>query len=499
MFKYFQQMGKAFMLPIAILPAAGLLLGIGGAFSAPATIESYPFLDNAFLQAILSIMSAAGGAVFSNLALLLCVGLCIGFAARDKGTAALAGVAGYIVMTATIENMLAVFNPEGNAIDTGMAGALVLGFTAVYLHNKYQNIELPAFLGFFGGARFVPIVTSFSAIFIGAGFYIVWPSIQNVLIATGIAVSGAGIFGTFIFGLLHRLGVAFGLHHVLYPMFWYSELGGVEIVNGVEVAGGQNIFFAQITDPNHIGVFTEGTRFFAGQFPMMMFGLPAACLAMYHCARPENRKKYMGVYLSAALTSLLTGITEPVEFMFLFIAPALFVVHALLTALSFALIDFFNIAIFGTFSAGLIDFSLFGILQGNDKTNWMLVIPIGIVWGFLYYGLFTFAIKKYNLMTPGRAEEDETFVTKVETKATIKEDAVLVIAALGGEENLENVDACITRLRVSVRDASLVSRDELKKIGATDVLEVAGGIQAIFGAKAILYKNAIHDIMGIDD
>lgn len=499
MFKYLQKIGKAFMLPIAILPAAGLLLGIGGAFSSEATIVAYPFLDVPFLQAIFKIMSAAGNVIFGNLSLLLCIGLCIGLAKKDKGTAALAGVVAFLVMNGTITAMLSIFNPEGNAIDTGVIGALVMGIIAVTLHNKYQNIQLPQVLGFFGGSRFVPIIASVSAIFVGVFFYLVWPPLQDVLISTGDTIAGAGAIGTFFYGFLMRLCGAVGLHHMIYPMFWYTELGGTEMVNGVQVIGAQKIFFAQLADPNHTGLFTEGTRFFAGRFSTMMFGLPAACLAMYHCVTSSNKKKYLGIFLGVALTSFITGITEPIEFMFLFVSPALYVVHAFLDGVSFFIADILNISIGNTFSGGVIDFVLFGVLQGNEKTNWLLQIPVGAVWAVLYYFVFRFSILKFNIMTPGRGDDSDDEEIKIESKSGLHDDAIVILEALGGKENIEDVDACITRLRVSVKNGDLVDKETLKKIGATAVLEVKGGIQAIYGAKAILYKNEINDILGIDD
>lgn len=499
MFKYLQKIGKAFMLPIAILPAAGLLLGIGGAFSSAATISAYPFLNVPALQVVFGIMSAAGNVVFGNLSLLLCIGICVGLAKKDKGTAALAGVVGYLVMVGSINAMLSIFNPTGNAIDTGVVGALVMGIVSVNLHNKYHNVQLPQVLGFFGGSRFVPIVTSFAAIFVGAAFFIVWPPLQNLLVLAGQAISKAGVIGTFFYGFLMRLCGAVGLHHMIYPMFWYTELGGVEVVAGETIAGAQRIFFAQLADPTHTGLYTEGTRFFAGRFSTMMFGLPAAALAMYHCVKPENKSKYMGYFLGVALTSFITGITEPIEFMFLFVCPPLYVIHAFLDGVSFLIADLLNISIGNTFSGGCIDFLLFGVLQGNAKTNWLLEIPFGAIWAVLYYVLFRFAITKFNIMTPGRGDEEESSDLQVETKSSIKDEAEQVLMALGGPSNIEDVDACITRLRVSVKDVAKVDKEELKKIGATAVLDVKGGIQAIYGAKAVLYKNAINDIMGIDD
>lgn len=499
MFKQLQKIGKAFMLPIAILPAAGLLLGIGGALSNPTTIATYPVLNVPFLQGIFSIMSAAGNVVFANLSLLLCVGLCIGLAQKDKGTAALAGIVGYLVMNASIQAMLKVFNPDGQAIDTGVIGALVIGGVAVYLHNRYRNIELPQVLGFFGGSRFVPIITSFCAIFIGAIFFIIWPSFQNLLIDSGDIIAKAGPIGTFFYGFLMRLCGAVGLHHMIYPMFWYTELGGTETVAGATVSGAQKIFFAQLADPNHVGLFTKGTRFFAGRFSTMMFGLPAACLAMYHCVPKAKRKVFGGLFLGVALTSFITGITEPIEYMFLFVSPLLYVFHSFLDGVSFLIADILNISIGNTFSGGVIDFTLFGILQGNAKTNWLLEIPFGLIWACLYYFSFRFFITKFNIITPGRSDDEEDVLASVTTKSSLKDEAIEIIEALGGKENIEEVDACITRLRVSVKDISKVDKGTLKKIGATDVLEIGGGLQAIYGAKAILYKNYINEILGVDD
>ena len=497
MFKQLQKIGKAFMLPIAILPGAGLLLGIGGALSNPTTVLAYPFLDNQFLQAIFKIMSSAGDVVFANLALLLCVGLCIGLAKKDKGTAALAGVVGFLVMTASIKAMLSVFNPTGSAIDTGVIGAIVIGMLTVKIHNKYQNIELPQVLGFFGGSRFVPIATSFCAIFVGAAFFLIWPPFQQILINSGDLIAASGPIGTFFYGFLTRLCGAVGLHHMIYPMFWFTELGGVATVAGETVVGAQKIFFAQLADPNHVGLFTESTKFFAGRFSTMMFGLPAACLAMYHCVDPSKRKKYFGLFLGVALTSFITGITEPIEFMFLFVSPLLYVLHAFLDGVSFLVADLLNISIGNTFSGGIIDFTLFGVLQGNDKTNWLLQLPVGALWAAMYYVIFKFAILKFNIPTPGRNNEDEEEI-KVETKSSLKDNAILIIEALGGKDNIEDIDACITRLRVSVKNKDIIDRAQLKKIGATEVIEVGGGIQAIYGAKAILYKNHIEDILGLE-
>ncbi|MBM6859081.1 PTS transporter subunit EIIC [Clostridium saudiense] len=494
MFKQLQKIGKSFMLPIAILPAAGLLLGIGGALSNPNTVQAYPFLDIPWLQGIFQVMSSAGDVVFGNLALIMCIGLSVGLAKKDKGTAALAGAVAFLVMNASIKGMINAFNPAVESIDTGVVGAIVIGSAVAYLHNRYSNIQLPSVLGFFGGSRFVPIVSSFTAIFIGAVFFMIWPTFQNWLVTIGNGIAKLGPIGTFLYGFLLRLTGAVGLHHMIYPLFWYSELGGVAEVAGQTVVGAQNIFFAQLADPNHVGLFTEGTRFFAGRFATMMFGLPAACLAMYHCVPKEKRNLVGGLFLGAAITSFVTGITEPIEFMFLFVAPWLYVVHAFFDGLSFFLADILNISIGNTFSGGLIDFSLFGILQGNDKTNWIYVLLIGAVWAVLYYFTFRFLITKFNVMTPGREAEGEE--VKVVTKDSMNETAAEVLKALGGKENIDDVDACITRLRVAVKDVSKVDKEKIKALGATAVLEVKGGVQAIFGAMADPLKQKINEIMG---
>lgn len=524
-FKQAQKVGKAFMLPIAILPAAGLLLGIGGALSNPTTVAAYPILDNEILQAILTVMADAGTVVFGNLALLLSIGLCIGLAKRDKGTAALAGIVGYLVMTGSTASLLKIFDPEGQPIDTGIVGALVIGALAVWLHNRYHNIQLPQVLGFFGGSRFVPIIVSLVAIPVGALFFLVWPPIQGALVSAGEGIAGLGPFGTFLYGFLLRLSGAVGLHHMIYPMFWYTPLGGTEAVAGTSISGAQNIFFAQLADPNHTGLYTEGTKYFAGRFATMMFGLPGACLAMYHCVPKGRRAKLMGLFLGVALTSFVTGITEPIEYMFLFVAPLLYVFHAFLDGLSFLIADLLQIRIGNTFSGGVIDFMLFGVFQGESRTHWLYVIPVGLLWFGLYYVSFRFFITKFNLKTPGRTDDDVAeanaseenadaavgstapsaaatangATTAGDKQAAARATSVQIIEALGGQDNLEDVDACITRLRVSVHDPAKVDKQALKNLGAVDVFEVAGGVQAVYGGKAVIYKSHINDIIGHDD
>ncbi|MDS1161286.1 PTS transporter subunit EIIC [Streptococcus suis] len=500
-FKKFSQLGQAFMLPISILPVAGLLLGIGGALSNSNAVAQFPVLDQAWLQAVFTIMSTAGSAVFANLALIFAIGVAVGLADADKGTAGLSAGVAYLVYTATISGFLTLFADKGASIDTGVLGALAIGITVATLHNKYRKIELPAFLGFFGGSRFIPIISSFAAIAIGSIFYIIWPPIQNLLVDFGKAIAEMGSFGTFLYGFGLRLTGAFGLHNTIYPMFWYTSLGGSEVVAGETIQGAQNIFFAQLADANHTGLFTYGTRFFAGRFATMIFGLPASCLAMYHAIPKENRKKVGSFYSSSALTSLLTGITEPIEFSFLFVAPWLYVVHAFLDGLSFLVADLLQIRIGNSFSGGLIDYLIFGVFQGNDKTNWIYVIPVGLLWAAVYYLVFKFLVTKFHVLVPGMESSDQASHSEkvLSNGSSLRDNAIAIIDALGGADNIENVTACATRLRVSLRNSGLVDKGVIQSIGATAVLDVKGGIQAIFGGKAILYSQEINQILGLEE
>ena len=495
----FSQLGQAFMLPIAILPVAGLLLGLGGALTNDAAVNAYPWLNQVWLQTVLKVMNFAGNAVFSNLALIFSIGLAVGLAKGDKGTAGLAGGVAYLVYTATISGLLQLFDPKNN-IDTGVLGAIVIGSVVAYLHNHYRKTQLPQFLGFFGGSRFIPIISSLTAIVIGAIFFIIWPPIQSWLTSAGYAIAKMGSFGSFLYGFLLRLTGAVGLHHTIYPMFWYTALGGTAEVAGKTVVGAQNIFFAQLADPNHHGLFTYGTRFFAGRFATMMFGLPGAALAMYLCLPKRNRKKDGGLYLSGGLTSFLTGITEPLEYTFLFVAPWLYVIHAFLDGCSFWVADIMNIRIGNSFSGGLIDYLLFGVLQGRDKTNWPNVLLMGIIWFFLYFLIFTFCIKKFHVNIPGMKDDTDAGADAImsngpKTGNKLYDESMDIIAALGGRDNIQTVSACATRLRVSLKDNSKVNEGVFKKLGAPGVLKVAGGVQAILGGKADIYSQEINDIL----
>lgn len=501
MFKKFSKLGQAFMLPIAILPVAGLLLGLGAALSNEAAVAQFAFLGADWLQTVFAIMTAAGNAVFANLPLIFTIGIAVGLSDADKGTAGLSGGVAFLVYTATIAALLQLFSEEGATIDTGVLGSIVVGLTVTFLHNRYRKIELPQFLGFFGGSRFIPIASSFAAIALGIVFYLIWPPVQGLLETLGEAIANMGSIGSFFYGFFLRLTGAVGLHHTIYPLFWYTSLGGVETVAGEAISGAQNIYFAQLADPNFTGLFTYGTRFFAGRFATMMFGLPAATLGMYHAIPKENRAENAGYYFSSALTSFLTGITEPIEFSFLFAAPWLYVIHAFLDGVSFFVADLLQIRIGNTFSGGLIDFMLFGPFQGNEHTNWIRVIPVGIIWALVYYFVFRTLVKRFKVAVPGM----ETNVGKMPktnvsaSNSNLHEQALTIIEALGSEDNIEYVTACATRLRVSVKDNQIVDKATLKALGATAVLEVQNGIQAIYGGKSDLYSQEINQILGTEE
>lgn len=508
LFEKAQQFGKSFMLPIAVLPAAGLLLGIGGAFSNPNTIAAYPILDVQWLQAVFSVMSAAGSIVFGNLPILFAVGVAVGLAKSDKGTAALAALLGYLVMNATVGSILGIAGKlaepselagagQGMALgiqtlESGVFGGLVVGIMTAYLHNRFNKTELPQFLGFFGGSRFVPIITAFASIILGTIMYFVWPVFQSGIFKIGDIVNATGYIGTFFYGFILRLLGPFGLHHIFYLPFWQTALGGTLEVGGKVFQGTQNIFFAQLGDPSTTAFFEGTARFMSGRFITMMFGLLGAAFAIYKCAKPENKKIVGGLMLTAALTSFLTGITEPLEFSFLFIAPALYVVHAFFDGLAFMLAHILDITIGQTFSGGFIDYILFGVLQGNDKTNWIRVLFVGIPWFFLYFFTFSFLIKKFNFKTPGREE----MLTEDVATGNASERALAITEGLGGLENLDTVDCCATRLRVTVKDGSQVSEEKLKATGAKGVVTKGNGIQVIYGPQVTIIKNEIEELMG---
>ena len=534
-FSVLQRVGRSFMLPIAILPVAGLLLGIGSSFTNATTIETYGLTailgEGTILHALLVIMNKVGSAVFDNLPLIFAVGVAIGMAKKEKEVSALSAVISYFVMNTAINAMLTI---NGQILDNGeiaesvldgtitsvcgiqslqmgVFGGIIVGLGVAALHNRFYRIQLPNALSFFGGTRFVPIISTIVYMFVGILMFFVWPVVQNGIYALGGLVTGSGYVGTLIFGLIKRALIPFGLHHVFYMPFWQTAVGGTMEVAGQMVQGGQNIFFAQLADSANISHFSaDATRYFSGEFIFMIFGLPGAALAMYQCAKPEKKKAAGGLLLSAALACMATGITEPLEFSFLFVAPALFVVQVVLAGSAYMIAHMLNIAVGLTFSGGLLDFFLFGILQGNEKTSWMRVIPVGIIYFLLYYFIFKFMIKKFNFKTPGR--EDDDVETKLYTKADVNarkeaqksgtaaaggEDPVseAITRGLGGKKNISDVDCCATRLRCTVKDASLVNDGVLKATGASGVVHKGNGVQVIYGPNVTVIKSNLEDYL----
>ncbi|MDD2980040.1 MAG: glucose PTS transporter subunit IIA [Hespellia sp.] len=531
-FGVLQRVGRSFMLPIAILPVAGLLLGIGSSFTNATTIETYGLTgvlgDGTILHALLVIMNQVGNVIFANLPLIFAVGVAIGMARKEKEVAALAAMIAYFVMNTAINAMLIINGKivdgeiakdvlEGTitsscgiqTLQLGVFGGIIVGLGVAALHNRFYKIALPNALSFFGGTRFVPIISTVVYMFVGIGLYFVWPPVQNGIYALGGLVTGSGYIGTLVFGLIKRALIPFGLHHVFYMPFWQTAVGGTMDVAGKMVEGGQNIFFAQLADSANIVHFSaDATRYFSGEFIFMIFGLPGAALAMYQCAKPEKKKAAGGLLLSAALACMFTGITEPLEFSFLFVAPALFAVQVVLAGSAYMIAHMLNIAIGLTFSGGFLDFFLFGILQGNEKTSWLMVIPVGILYFFLYYFIFKFMIKKFDFKTPGR--EDDDVETKLYTKADVnarktgeaaadqvETDPVsaAITRGLGGKRNISDVDCCATRLRCTVIKAELVNDAMLKSTGASGVVHKGNGVQVIYGPNVTVIKSNLEDYL----
>ena len=523
-FGVLQRVGRSFMLPIALLPVAGLLLGIGSSFTNETMLAAYGLNSvihpGTLIYTILDVMSQTGNAVFSNLALLFAMGVAIGMARKEKEVAALSGAVAYIIMNTAIQAMInaagGVEAMPANSTTTmlgittlqmGVFGGIVVGLGVAALHNKFYKIELPQVLAFFGGTRFVPIVSSIVYLVVGIAMFYIWPVVQSGIAALGALVLASGYAGTFIYGLLERALIPFGLHHVFYMPFWQTAVGGTAIIDGVTVTGAQNIFFAELASKSTTVFSVSATRFMAGKFPFMMFGLPGAALAMYQCAKPEKRKAAGGLLLSAALTAFLTGITEPLEFTFIFVALPMYAVHCVLAGLSFMLMHILNVGVGMTFSGGLIDLVLFGVMQGNAKTHWIWVVVVGAVYFVLYYIIFRFMISKFDYKTPGRDDAEEV---KLYTRADVNarsaasgstapagDDPVsaLIVEGLGGTANLSDVDCCATRLRCTVNDAALVKQDVLKASGASGVICKGNGVQVVYGPKVAVIKAKLEDYL----
>lgn len=532
-FEVLQRVGRSFMLPIAILPVAGLLLGLGSSFTNETTIATYHLGgilgEGTVLHALLVIMNKVGSAIFDNLPLLFAVGVAIGMAKKEKEVSALSAVIAYFVMNISISGMLEIngkITADGkiasdvltgtiasvcgiNTLQMGVFGGIIVGLGVAALHNRFHKIQLPNALSFFAGSRFVPIISTVVYMFVGILLYFVWPVVQNGIYALGGLVTGSGYGGTLLFGIIKRALIPFGLHHVFYMPFWQTAVGGTMEVAGNVVQGGQNIFFAQLADASHVTHFSaDATRYFSGEFIFMIFGLPGAALAMYRTAKPEKKKQVGGLLFSAALTSMLTGITEPIEFSFLFVAPILFAVQVVLAGAAYMIAHMLNIAVGLTFSGGLLDLFLFGILQGNEKTSWLLIIPVGIIYFFLYYFIFSFLIKKMNLKTPGREDDDQE--VKLYTKADVNakrenaskngesvqdELSELITRGLGGKKNIDGVDCCATRLRCTVIKPDLVDDALLRSTGASGVIHKGSGIQIVYGPHVTVIKSNLEDYL----
>ena len=520
-FGVLQRVGRSFMLPIAVLPVAGLLLGIGSSFTNATMIDTYGLQailgEGTILNMFLTVLSKAGSALFDNLPIIFAVGCAIGMAKKEKEVAALSAVIAYFTMNAAVNAMLvnsgqilddgsiADFVIQGTitssvgiqTLQMGVFGGIIVGLGVAALHNRFYTIELPSALAFFSGSRFVPIISTVVYVLVGIGMFFVWPVVQNGIYALGGLVTGTGYLGTLIFGIIKRALIPFGLHHVFYLPFWQTGVGGSMEVAGKMIEGGQNIFFAQLADPSTVHFSADACRYFSGEFIFMIFGLPGAALAMYQTAKPEKKKQAGGLLLSAALACMATGITEPLEFSFLFVAPMLFVVQVILAGAAYMIAHILNIAVGLTFSGGLLDLFLFGILQGNAKTSWLRIIPVGIIYFLLYYGIFKFLILKFDLKTPGR--EDEDVETKLYTKAdynAAKESGVkgaevsaLITAGLGGKSNIEDVDCCATRLRCTIKDPAKVEEALLKQSGSRGVILKGKGIQVIYGPQVAVLKT----------
>ncbi|MGN0551841.1 MAG: glucose PTS transporter subunit IIA [Oscillospiraceae bacterium] len=514
-FGVLQRVGRSFMLPIALLPIAGLLLGIGSSFTNPTTLETYHLTsvirEGGVLYTILEIMSKTGSVVFDNLALLFAMGVAIGMAKKEKEVAALAGAISYLIMNTAISALIEVnggvqaLPPNSTAsvlgiitLQMGVFGGIIVGLGVAALHNRFYKIELPQVLSFFGGTRFVPIVCSVVYLIVGAVMFYVWQPVQTGISQLGTLVLESGYAGTWIYGIIERALIPFGLHHVFYMPFWQTELGGSMFIDGNIVSGAQNIFFAELASKSTEQFSVSATRFMSGKFPFMIFGLPAAALAMYKASRPEKKKAVGGLLLSAALTSMITGITEPLEFTFLFAAPLMYGVHCILAGLSYMLMHIFGVGVGMTFSGGLIDLTLFGILQGNEKTNWIWIVLIGLIYAAVYYLVFYFMIVKLNLKTPGREADNgevKLFTRADYNKKSGDKTSMLLLKGLGGKDNISDLDCCATRLRVTVKNVDLTDEKTLKSSGASGVIRKGNGIQIVFGPKVSVIKSALEDYM----
>lgn len=504
LFSLLQRIGQSFMLPIALLPIAGIFLGIGSSLTNTNMLAAYHLKGlmgpGTAPYILFSLLNSAGSIIFDNLPILFAVGVAIGMARSEKATAALSSIVAFFVMHSTIGSLITYTGRSHSfltgatteivgitSLQMGVFGGIIVGLGVAALHNRFYKIELPKVFSFFGGTHFIPIISAITYVGIGILMFYIWPPIQILINDAGKLVLMSGYGGTFVYGLLERALIPFGLHHVFYMPFWQTAVGGRELVNGQLIEGAQNIFFAELASPDTSHFSVAATRFMSGKFPLMMFGLPGAALAMYTCARPENKKAVGSLLLSAAISSAVTGITEPLEFAFLFVAPPLYVIHCAFAGLSYMLMHMLNVGIGMTFSGGFLDFFLFGILQGNTKTSWLHVIPVGILYFIVYFIVFRVMILKFNYQTPGHEKDNAVPVNNADNKSQ------QILDGLGGLENISDLSCCATRLRVTLHRPSKLNKEKLLATGAAAVVANGDGVQVVYGPEVTVIHARLQD------
>ena len=504
LFSLLQRIGQSFMLPIALLPIAGIFLGIGSSLTNTNMLAAYHLKGlmgpGTAPYILFSLLNSAGSIIFDNLPILFAVGVAIGMARSEKATAALSSIVAFFVMHSTIGSLITYTGRSHSfltgatteivgitSLQMGVFGGIIVGLGVAALHNRFYKIELPKVFSFFGGTHFIPIISAITYVGIGILMFYIWPPIQILINDAGKLVLMSGYGGTFVYGLLERALIPFGLHHVFYMPFWQTAVGGRELVNGQLIEGAQNIFFAELASPDTSHFSVAATRFMSGKFPLMMFGLPGAALAMYTCARPENKKAVGSLLLSAAISSAVTGITEPLEFAFLFVAPPLYVIHCAFAGLSYMLMHILNVGIGMTFSGGFLDFFLFGILQGNTKTSWLHVIPVGILYFIVYFIIFRVMILKFNYQTPGHEKDNAAPVNNADNKSQ------QILDGLGGLENISDLSCCATRLRVTLHRPSKLNKEKLLATGAAAVVANGDGVQVVYGPEVTVIHARLQD------
>ena len=503
-FSLLQRIGQSFMLPIALLPIAGIFLGIGSSLTNTNMLAAYHLKGlmgpGTAPYILFSLLNSAGSIIFDNLPILFAVGVAIGMARSEKAIAALSSIVAFFVMHSTIGSLITYTGRSHSfltgatteivgitSLQMGVFGGIIVGLGVAALHNRFYKIELPKVFSFFGGTHFIPIISAITYVGIGILMFYIWPPIQILINDAGKLVLMSGYGGTFVYGLLERALIPFGLHHVFYMPFWQTAVGGRELVNGQLIEGAQNIFFAELASPDISHFSVAATRFMSGKFPLMMFGLPGAALAMYTCARPENKKAVGSLLLSAAISSAVTGITEPLEFAFLFVAPPLYVIHCAFAGLSYMLMHMLNVGIGMTFSGGFLDFFLFGILQGNTKTSWLHVIPVGILYFIVYFIVFRVMILKFNYQTPGHEKDNAVPVNNADNKSQ------QILDGLGGLENISDLSCCATRLRVTLHRPSKLNKEKLLATGAAAVVANGDGVQVVYGPEVTVIHARLQD------